>query len=216
MSDLVEHNCEPVRECHKAVAMCESSDIQFMETIDNVGDFCRFVDRSNRSELSFRDIAEIKRVRGAIIESLLTFRVAINLLKAIWRSWLRTEREVIRRGKAVSLMKCDIIDEPVAQTSSRQLAQVALAKTDELKLDHPTEHREREWRQRGSQLLSEQIDADERLPGHLREPHLPRFESRRARNFADSLGIADRSESSSLACPALCCASVTLNYRRQL
>jgi hypothetical protein len=216
MSDLVEHNCEPVRECHKALPICESSEILLMETIDNIGDFCRFVDRSNRSEISSRDIVELKRVRGAIIESLLTLRVAINLLTAIWRSWLRTEREVVRRGKAVSLMKCNIIDEPVGRTSSRQLAQVRLAKTDELKLGQPTEYRERERRQHGSQLLPEQIDADERLPGHLHEPHLPRFESRRARNFADSLGIADRSESSSLACPALCCASVTLEHRRQL
>jgi hypothetical protein len=36
--------------------------------------------------------------------------------------------------------------------------------------------RERQWR--GSQFLPEQIDADERLPGYLRKPHLPRFESR--------------------------------------
>ena len=34
----------------------------------------------------------------------------------------------------------------------------------------------RQWRV--SQFLPEQIDADERLPGYLREPHLPRFESR--------------------------------------
>jgi hypothetical protein len=33
-----------------------------------------------------------------------------------------------------------------------------------------------QWRV--SQFLPEQIDADERLPGYLREPHLPRFESR--------------------------------------
>jgi hypothetical protein len=37
--------------------------------------------------------------------------------------------------------------------------------------------RERQWR--GSQFLPEQIDADERLPGYLRKPHLPRFGSRR-------------------------------------
>ena len=64
----------------------------------------------------------------------------------------------------------------------------------------PTENREREWQQRGSQLLPEQIDADERLLGHLRDPHLPRFESRRARNFTNSLGIADQSKSLSPAC----------------
>jgi len=42
------------------------------------------------------------------------------------------------------------------------------------------ENWERERQRRGPQ----QIDADERLPGYLRKPHLPRFESRSARNFA--------------------------------
>jgi hypothetical protein len=41
--------------------------------------------------------------------------------------------------------------------------------------------RVRQWRV--SRFLPEQIDADERLPGYLREPHLPRFESPRTRNF---------------------------------
>jgi hypothetical protein len=41
--------------------------------------------------------------------------------------------------------------------------------------------RGRSWKWRGWQHLPEQIDADERLPGYLREPHLPPFESRRAR-----------------------------------
>jgi hypothetical protein len=47
-----------------------------------------------------------------------------------------------------------------------------------------SEHWERERQRRGSQFLPQQIDADEQLPGYLREPHLPRFESRSARNFA--------------------------------
>ena len=41
-----------------------------------------------------------------------------------------------------------------------------------------SENWERELQWRGSQFLPEQIDADERLPGYLRKPHLPRFESR--------------------------------------
>jgi hypothetical protein len=49
-----------------------------------------------------------------------------------------------------------------------------------------TENRERELDRSESQLLPRQIDADERLPGYLREPHLPRLESRRARVFASS------------------------------
>jgi hypothetical protein len=47
-----------------------------------------------------------------------------------------------------------------------------------------SENWERERQRCGSQFLPEQIDADERLPGYLRAPHLPRFESRSARNFA--------------------------------
>ena len=41
-----------------------------------------------------------------------------------------------------------------------------------------------EWQPSGSPFLPRQIDADERLPGYLREHHLSRFESRSARNFA--------------------------------
>jgi hypothetical protein len=38
------------------------------------------------------------------------------------------------------------------------------------------ESRERKRQRRGSQFLLEQIDADQRLPGYLRDPDLPRFE----------------------------------------
>src|ERR1700687_2011719 len=44
--------------------------------------------------------------------------------------------------------------------------------------------RSNERQRSGSPFLPRQIDADERLPGYLREPHLPRFESRSARNLA--------------------------------
>jgi hypothetical protein len=47
------------------------------------------------------------------------------------------------------------------------------------------ENWECERQRRGPQFLAEQIDADERLPGYLCKPHLPRFESRSARNFAE-------------------------------
>jgi hypothetical protein len=57
-----------------------------------------------------------------------------------------------------------------------------------------------DWQRRGFQVMPELIDADERLPGYLREPHLPRLESRRAGNFANSLGLADQSKRSSTAC----------------
>jgi hypothetical protein len=62
---------------------------------------------------------------------------------------------------------------------------------DKLRFGQSKENRERDRQQRGSQLLSEQIDADERLPGYLRGPHLPRFESRRARVFASSAFVKE-------------------------
>jgi hypothetical protein len=65
------------------------------------------------------------------------------------------------------------------------------------------EYRGRDCQRRGSQVTPELIDADERLPGYLREPHLPQLESRRARNFANSLGIADQSKRLSPACTLL-------------
>jgi len=70
-----------------------------------------------------------------------------------------------------------------------------------------SENWERERQRRGSQFLPEQIDADEQLPGYLREPHLPRFESRSARNFArqhvhqeDPLSVLPPSQSNADQC----------------
>jgi hypothetical protein len=125
---------------------------------------------------------ELKRVHGAIIESLLTLSVGINLLKAVWRSWLRAEREVAQRGKTVGLVKSNIIDvqgRPVGRASLRQLAEERPVRTDELMFGQPAENRELEWERRRSEIQPTQIDANERLPGYLRDPHLPRFESRR-------------------------------------
>jgi hypothetical protein len=66
---------------------------------------------------------------------------------------------------------------------------------------------ERQRQRRGSQFLPEQIDADEQLPGYLREPHRPRFESRSARNFArqhvhqeDPLSVLPPSQSNADQC----------------
>jgi hypothetical protein len=71
------------------------------------------------------------------------------------------------------------------------------------------EYRGRDCQRRGSQVTPELIDADERLPGYLREPHLPQLESRRARNFANSLGIADQSKRLS---PAVRCFDVQASH----
>ena len=69
------------------------------------------------------------------------------------------------------------------------------------------ENWERERQRRGSPFLPEQIDTDERLPGYLRKPHLPRFESRSARNFArqhvhqgDPLSVLPPSQSNADQC----------------
>jgi uncharacterized protein (TIGR00369 family) len=121
----------------------------------------------------------------------------INFLRPIWNAQLRAQARMVRAGKVVGLVECDILDERqqlVARASSTCMTlrgrlaegcQVTRNQLDELRFGQSTETREREWQRRGSQLLPEQIDADERLPGYLREPHLPQFESRRALNFAE-------------------------------
>ena len=110
-------------------------------------------------------------------ETFTTIELKINFLRPVWKAKLRAEARVIRGGKIVGLIECDILDERqrlVARASSTCMRlRGQLAEGRQLARNQP-------------QLLSEQTDADERLPGYLREPHLPRFESRRARVFANS------------------------------
>jgi uncharacterized protein (TIGR00369 family) len=145
-------------------------------------------------------------------ETFTTIELKINFLRPVRKAKLRAEARMIRASKVVGLVECDILDERqqlVARASSTCITlrgrlaeghQIARNQLDKLRFGQPTENRGRDWQRRGSQLLPEQIDADERLPGYLREPHLPRFESRRTRNFTNSLGIADQSKSLSPAC----------------
>ncbi len=145
-------------------------------------------------------------------ETFTTIELKINFLRPVRKAKLRAEARRVRAGKVVGLIECDILDERqrlVARASSTcailrgRLAegrQVTRNQLDELRFGQCTENHERERQRRGSQFLPEQIDADERLPGYLREPHLPRFESRGARSFANSLGIADQSKSLLPAC----------------
>jgi enoyl-CoA hydratase/carnithine racemase len=110
---------------------------------------------------------------------------------------------MVRAGKVVGLVECDILDERqrlVARASSTCMTlrgrraegrQVTWTQPDELRSGEFTENREREWQRHGYQLLPEQIDADDRLPGYLREPHLPRFQLRSARVFASSAFTAN-------------------------
>jgi uncharacterized protein (TIGR00369 family) len=120
-------------------------------------------------------------------ETFATIELKINFLRPVWKAKLRAQAKVVRAGKTVGLVECDILDDQqqlVARASSTCMTlrgplaegrEVRRSQFDKRRFGQPTENREREWR--GSQHLPEQLDADERLPGYLRDPHLPPFES---------------------------------------
>jgi uncharacterized protein (TIGR00369 family) len=132
-------------------------------------------------------------------ETFTTIELKINFLRPVWNAKLRAQARMVHAGKVVGLIECDILDERrrlVARASSTCMTlrgrlaegrQLTRNQNDELRSGQSKENREREQQRRGSQFLPGQIDADERLPGYLHEPHLPRFESRRARVFASSV-----------------------------
>jgi uncharacterized protein (TIGR00369 family) len=54
-------------------------------------------------------------------ESFTTLELKINFLKPIWRARLRAEAHVVKRGKTVGMVECDVVDETgslVARASS--------------------------------------------------------------------------------------------------
>jgi uncharacterized protein (TIGR00369 family) len=54
-------------------------------------------------------------------ESFTTLELKINFLKAIWQAHLRATGRIVRRGRTVGLVECDIVDETgslVARASS--------------------------------------------------------------------------------------------------
>ena len=54
-------------------------------------------------------------------ESFTTLELKINFLKPVWKARLRAEGHVVKRGKTVGLIECDIVDETgslVARASS--------------------------------------------------------------------------------------------------
>ena len=132
-------------------------------------------------------------------ETFTTIELKINFLRPVWKAKLRAQAKVVRAGKTIGLVECDILDERqrlVARASSTCMAlrgalaegrEVTRTQLDKQRFGQPTENREREWEWRRAQHLPEQLDADERLPGYLREPHLPPFESRRATLFSNSV-----------------------------
>jgi uncharacterized protein (TIGR00369 family) len=106
-------------------------------------------------------------------ETFTTIELKINFLRPVWKAKLRAEARVIRAGKVVGLIECNLFDERqrlVARASSTCMT---------------LRGRLAEGRQE-SQLPSKQVDADERLAGYVREPHLPRFESRRAMKLSQT------------------------------
>lgn len=54
-------------------------------------------------------------------ESFTTLELKINFLKPVWNARLRAEGRVVKRGKTVGLVECDVVDESgslVARASS--------------------------------------------------------------------------------------------------
>ena len=54
-------------------------------------------------------------------ESFTTLELKINFLKPVWKARLRAEGHVVKRGKTVGLVECDVVDETgslVARASS--------------------------------------------------------------------------------------------------
>lgn len=54
-------------------------------------------------------------------ESFTTLELKINFLKPVWRAHLRAEGKVVKRGRTVGLVECDVLDEKgslVARASS--------------------------------------------------------------------------------------------------
>jgi uncharacterized protein (TIGR00369 family) len=54
-------------------------------------------------------------------ESFTTLELKINFLKPVWNARLRAESRVVKRGKTVGLVECDVVDETgslVARASS--------------------------------------------------------------------------------------------------
>jgi uncharacterized protein (TIGR00369 family) len=121
-------------------------------------------------------------------ETFTTIELKINFLRPVWKAKLRAQANVVRAGKTVGLVECDILDDRqqlVARASSTCMTlrgglaegrEVRRSELDNRRFGQPTENRERGREWRGSQHLPEQLDADEGLPGYLREPHLPPFE----------------------------------------
>ena len=54
-------------------------------------------------------------------ESFTTLELKINFLKPVWKARLRAEGRIVKRGKTVGLVECDVVDETgslVARASS--------------------------------------------------------------------------------------------------
>src|SRR5258707_11858010 len=104
-------------------------------------------------------------------ETFTTIELKINFLRPVWNAKLRAQARMVRAGKVVGLVECDILDERqrlVARASSTCMTlrgrlaegrQVTWNQPDDLRFGQSKENWEREPHRRGSQFLSEQIDA---------------------------------------------------------
>ena len=112
-------------------------------------------------------------------ETFTTIELKINFLRPVRKAKLRAEARMVRAGKIVGLVECDIFDERhqlVARASSTCMTlrgrlaegrEITRNHLDDLRFGQPTENRERERQRPGSQFLLQHNDADERLPGYF-------------------------------------------------
>jgi uncharacterized protein (TIGR00369 family) len=121
-------------------------------------------------------------------ETFTTIELKINFLRPVWNAMLRAQARMVRAGKVVGLVECDILDDRqrlVARASSTCMTlQGRLAEGRQF--GQSKENRERKRQRRGSQFRRRQIDADERCLDTRVSIICPRFESRRERVFASS------------------------------
>jgi uncharacterized protein (TIGR00369 family) len=94
-------------------------------------------------------------------ETFTTIELKINLLRPVREAKLRAETRMVRAGKVVGLVECDILDEQqrlVERASSTCMTlrgrlaegrQITRNQLDVLRFGQSTENRERDWQRRG-------------------------------------------------------------------
>jgi uncharacterized protein (TIGR00369 family) len=95
-------------------------------------------------------------------ETFTTIELKINFLRPVWKAKLRADARMVRAGKIVGLVECDILDERqrlVARASSTRMTlrgrlaggrELTQNQLDELRFGPPAENQEHESERRGS------------------------------------------------------------------